>query len=380
MDSTNNVSEYMCPKNETEFKEITDRIVSNRFFRKFSQAVWGDTPIEKTGALVKSLSNTDEFQYEVIKPFIYNMLSVTSDGFTYSGTEHLEKGKGYLFVSNHRDIVVDPLLLEYVMMDNGMPTTDITIGNNLLGVQFLVDLARLNKIFRVVRNSKSIKDYMLNSMLLSKFLRDAIAQGRSAWIAQRNGRAKDGNDLTDRGLVKMLDMSASSKDVVVSYEQLHIVPLSVSYEIESCDYLKAFELYKTSVCGQYVKTKHEDMNSILTGVTQPKGHIHLSICEPLSCKDFDKMKELSKNDFQKVLADLIDRRIYDSYRLFPFNYVAHDIRSGIDRFIDKYDRSDVEAFQKRLEILKSKAEGMDYERLRSIFLGIYANPVDKKDN
>ncbi len=381
MENSNSVSEYMCPRDEAEFRAIIERVTSNRFFKFFSQAVWGPTPLDKTRALMKSMNGVDDFQQRVMRPFVGNLLAMTSKGLTYSGLEHLERDKGYLFISNHRDIVVDPLLLEYVLMCNEMPTTDITIGNNLLHMQFLVDLACLNKIFRVVRDSKSIKDYLANSMLLSRFLRSTVAEGRSVWIAQRNGRAKDGNDLTDRGLVKMFDMSDGTKDFVASYEKLNIVPVSISYEIESCDYLKTMELYKTRDGGHYVKGRHEDMKSILTGAMQPKGRIHMEFCKPLSHEDLVALGEGSKNGFQNALSELLERRIMDSYKLFPFNYVAHDLRSGAAVYADQYTAEEHDEFLARLEVLKgmASAEGADYEAMKEIYLGIYANPVDNKN-
>ena len=144
MENSNSVSEYMCPRDEAEFRAIIERVTSNRFFKFFSQAVWGATPLDKTRALMKSMNGVDDFQQRVMRPFVGNLLAMTSKGLTYSGLEHLERDKGYLFISNHRDIVVDPLLLEYVLMCNEMPTTDITIGNNLLHMQFLVDLVLLH--------------------------------------------------------------------------------------------------------------------------------------------------------------------------------------------------------------------------------------------
>ncbi len=376
MENRNNVSEYMCPQSEAEFMETINRVVSNRFFKLFSRAVWGDTSLDKTRGLMLSLHDVDDFQRRVMFPFITNVLHMSSDGFTFSGEENIEAGKSYLFVSNHRDIVVDPLLLQYVLMKLEMKTTDITIGNNLLNVGFLVDLARMNKIFRVVRDSKSIKDYMANSMMLSEFLRGDVKRGRSVWIAQRNGRAKDGNDATARGLVKMFGVSSPDKEFVSAYAELNVVPVSISYEIESCDFLKAAELYKTRDGEPYVKSRHEDMKSILTGVMQPKGRIHLTMGRPLTQEVLSALGQTTKNEFQNNLTDLIDRRIFEGYRLFPNNYIAHDMRSGSKRFADKYNGQDFASFQKRVATLKELSAGLDFDAMLGIFLGIYANPVD----
>jgi len=230
-------------------------------------------------------------------------------------------------------------------------------------------------MFKVERPGGNIKDFYKGSLHLSEYIRQVIVdQKESVWIAQRNGRTKNGDDKTDQGIIKMFCMS-NTTDKVAALTDLHIVPVSVSYEWESCDVLKAIELYE-SLNVKYIKKPGEDLNSILTGITQQKGRVHFQICPMLQEAELRELSNCSNNEYHKMVGQLIDRRIISSYRLWPNNFIAYDMLTDTNTFHTKYSDEERKAFAKRI----SKLERFDcnIDVLRNIFLKIYANPVRNK--
>lgn len=195
------------------------------------------------------------------------------------------------------------------------------------------------------------------------------------WIAQRNGRTKDGMDRTDQGIIKMFCMS-EAEDKIRAISDLHVVPVAVSYEWESCDILKTLELY-ASQYAPYTKKPGEDLNSILTGIVQPKGRVHFELCEPLSEVELCTLEPLTSNEYHKAVARLIDRRVVAAYRLYPNNYIAYDLRYGTQKYEDQYTDAQRQAFLDRLNML-NRYDTCDIDQLKDIFLGIYANPIVNK--
>jgi hypothetical protein len=271
--------------------------------------------------------------------------------------------------------MLDASLLQNVLVDNKMETAQITFGANLMMNPLVVDIGKSNKMFKVERPGGNIKDFYKGSLHLSEYIRQVIVdQKESVWIAQRNGRTKNGDDKTDQGIIKMFCMS-NTTDKVAALTDLHIVPVSVSYEWESCDVLKAIELYE-SLNVKYIKKPGEDLNSILTGITQQKGRVHFQICPMLQEAELREMSSCSNNEYHKMVGQLIDRRIISSYRLWPNNFIAYDMLTDTNTFHTKYSDEERKAFAKRI----SKLERFDcnIDVLRNIFLKIYANPVRNK--
>lgn len=232
-------------------------------------------------------------------------------------------------------------------------------------------------MFRVERPGGSIKDFYRSSMHLSRYIRHTITEeNESVWIAQRNGRTKDGNDQTDQGIVKMFCMS-NGENKIAALDDLNIVPVAVSYEWESCDVLKALELYQ-SQSGKYIKKPGEDLNSILTGILQPKGRVHFQACPPIRREELLQFNDSTNNEYHKQVARLIDQRILKAYRLWPNNYIAHDMRYGQQRYAAHYTEAEKQAFEQHLTTL----DRYEYDSLalKDILLGIYANPVDNIKN
>ena len=362
---------YITP----EIPPAMQRIAASEHFEKMSSYIFPDKEVEDVREMIRHIRTTDEFQLKVMYYVNQQIVHRSMTALSIDGLEQLNPQTNYLFVSNHRDIMLDSSLLQYLLHCNGFRTTEITFGSNLMNTQLVVDIGKANKMFKVIRSS-NIREFLKNSLHLSEYLRYTITEkGESIWIAQRNGRTKDGNDATDQGIIKMFCMSKSS-DLIRAIDELHIAPLAISYQIESCDILKTRELYLSQNGEKYAKHPCEDLNSILTGIQQPKGHVHLSFCQPVTSEEFEFDHKIP-NEFYKNVAALIDERIHSRYKLFNNNYIAHDLRSGKETFSAYYTKEDKEAFIARFHYMLEKIEG-DKDMLMSIFLGIYANPVDNQ--
>jgi len=357
---------------DEEIPAAMQRIVSDPYFPPVARYVYPDRTVDEVKEILLNCHNIHEFQITVMRQVNEQVIEHTTDGLTFGGIERLDPSKCYLFISNHRDIVLDSCLLMYLLYTNGHRIGEITFGSNLMKGQMVIDIGKSNKMFRVERGGNPRQMY-LNSLHLSDYIRYAITEKHeSVWIAQRNGRTKDGIDHTDQGLIKMLSLSGG-KDRVQALADLNIVPVSVSYEWESCDILKALELYASRDGKPYVKKPGEDLNSIITGITQPKGRVHIELCEPLTANDLSVIpSDYVDAQFRHDVADIMDKRICSAYRLYPNAYIAYDIRSGSNRFADRYTPEQYDAFKARLSELEKY--GTD-PVLRDLFLGIYSNPV-----
>jgi hypothetical protein len=230
-------------------------------------------------------------------------------------------------------------------------------------------------MFKIVRDGTP-REILINSMNVSRYMRYVVTQKKqSVWIAQRNGRSKDGNDKTEIAVLKMFTMS-SQKNFVENLLELNITPIAVSYEYEPCDCLKTREIY-ISRRQNYIKSENEDLGSIIHGIQQYKGNMHIAVCCPLNKNDLEECAKLSHSQKFKRLADIIDCRIYDGYHLWQTNYIAHDLRSGKDQFSAFYTIEEKEKFTTYMQQRLQAIEG-DPNELKEIFLGIYANPADAK--
>ena len=364
------------PYYEDEIPAAMKRIAASSSFPLLSSYVYPDEAVKDVRERVAGFKTVREFQQETMSLMNKRVIDLTISDFSCTGLERLSKDKSYLYVSNHRDIVLDSSLLQYFLNANGYDTTEITFGANLMMNQLVVDIGKSNKMFKVERPGGNIKEFYKGSKHLSEYIRYVIKEKKqSVWIAQRNGRTKDGNDSTDQGIIKMFCLS-EPEDKIKALADLHIVPVSISYEWESCDILKALELYESQYT-KYTKKPGEDLNSILTGIIQYKGQVHIEICQPISKAELRSLDSLTKNEYHKAVASLIDSRIHTAYRLYPNNYIAHDIRYGNTRYQDMYTAEQRMAFEHHLSKL-DKYDTCDMEQLRDIFLGIYSNPVDNK--
>ena len=359
------------PFHDSEVNAAMWRISDSVFFPEIAEYVFPDEPLEKVRRLMRSLQTCDEFQREVMNAAVCRTIQNSISHFSYSGLEYLSPGTRYLFVSNHRDIVLDSSLVQHVLFANGFPTTEITFGSNLMCMQLLVDIGRSNKMFRVERGGDS-RSFYRSSAHLSDYIRHTILEKqRSVWIAQRNGRTKDGCDVTDQGLVKMFSLSGAGRRFD-GLDELNIAPVSISYEWEPCDILKARELYDSRGC-RYEKKPGEDFKSILTGILQQKGKVHLAFTRPLSKEEFGEAGVSGGCELNRYVARLIDRRINDAYRLTSYNYLAADRLSGKSNYAGCYSQKDEALFDERISRLSQEHPVADPAALVEIFLGIYGN-------
>ena len=335
------------PYYEEEIPDAMQRIAESDVFPLLASFVYPTDPIEDVRARIRSFKTVSEFQHDTMRRVIEQVISRSITELTVSGMERLSPNKHYLFVSNHRDIMLDASLLLYYLVINGFDTTEITFGANLMMHPVVIDVGKSNKMFKVDRPGGDQKEFYRSSVHLSEYIRYTIKEkGQSVWIAQRNGRTKNGIDQTDQGIIKMFCMS-DSKDKIRALAELNIVPIAISYEWESCDILKALELYESQYT-KYTKKPGEDLNSILTGILQPKGRVHIAICQPIRIAELSAFERQTNNEYHKSVARLIDGRINIAYRLFPNNYIAHDILYGNTRYQSMYTEEEYASFCQHL--------------------------------
>ncbi|MBR5835542.1 MAG: 1-acyl-sn-glycerol-3-phosphate acyltransferase [Bacteroidales bacterium] len=373
----------------TEFKSIspyTDeeavvalgKLADHPLLSQFSLMFFPDQSPEFLKGIFKSLKSVDQFQELVMSRFVEWVLEQTVTEFTYEGIENIDPEKRFLTLSNHRDIIFDPAIVQLVLFRNNIPLTEIAVGDNLVSSETIEYLLRSNRMIKVVRGI-SARELYLSSQMLSKYIRVNVTNQRSSiWLAQRQGRTKNGYDTTEQGLLKMLDMSGSD-DFQKNFEELNITPMSISYEYEPCDILKARELL-ISRTQKYVKAEGEDLNSILVGIKQPKGNVHLTICKPLTAEEIAAAAACDKNERYQQIRHAVDVRVIDGYRLWKNNYMAYDMINESTKYADRYEQADVEKFSAYMQHQLSTVEPeLDKDELRKIFLEIYANPVVTKE-
>ena len=366
------------PFYDSEIPEAMERIAQSDYFPLLAQYVYPGQDIEKVKQLLRQFTTIRDFQLEVMRCVNEQVVARSTTSFHFDGIDALDPQKRYLFVSNHRDIMLDACLLQYALWQCGHETTEITFGANLMSSPLVIDIGKANKMFRVERGGTP-REFYKSSLHLSEYIRYCITEKhQSVWIAQRNGRTKDGIDQTDQGIIKMFGMSRP-KEPIEALAELNIVPVSISYEWESCDLLKARELY-LSRDTKYVKQPGEDLNSILTGIMQPKGAVHITCCPIITA---DELRAIAENrdvesDYNRAVARLIDQRIISAYQLTPNNYLAYDLLEGGNYYAEHYTPEQRQDFLRHVEKVGTLGIS-DTDTLRKILLGIYANPIKSKN-
>jgi len=306
----------------------------------------------------------------IIEKYLDRLIETTTDGLTQSGLDALDPGKAYLFISNHRDITMDPALVNYMLYHHGFDTLQIAIGDNLLKRPFLSHLMKLNKSF-IVKRSVQGRDKLAASKQLSAYISHCVRSGQSVWIAQREGRAKDGVDKTESAVIKMLHMAMREADkasLADTVNELHIVPVAISYEFDPCDGAKASELQAIDSTGRFVKDDNTDVQSILTGMIGKKGAVHVSFGEPLVVQD---------SISAEGVAELIDRQIVGNYKLHLVNWLAlarlQPDAVEESELAARFEVSATAVAAKRQE-LEQRLQALPAE-LHPYVLGMYVNPV-----
>jgi 1-acyl-sn-glycerol-3-phosphate acyltransferase len=354
------------PYNDEEVPAALARLAADHDFidmiAKYNLPKWLGRLTAITRPLVKTylknkwqkVNSVESVQKEVAK-YLEKLVKQTTSNVTYSGLDKLDKQGAYLFISNHRDIALDPALMNWGLHQHNMNTVRIAIGDNLLQVPFITELMRLNKSFIVKRSTKAPKEMLKALTHLSSYIYDSLQSGHSIWIAQKEGRAKDGVDQTDPALLKMLQLKGRKLKLPFDeyVRELKIVPVSISYQFEPCAIAKAKELVHKREYGEYIKADGEDIESIVEGMRSDKGHVHVSFGEPIK----------QSIDTPEELAVLIDKQIIQQYYLHPSNYIAAGKKSEVSEQQEK-------EFQARLDCVPGE--------LQQQVLSIYAEPLNRK--
>ena len=350
-------------------REFLEAICALKFKRASSWMGWSLRALVRM-ALRRELAGVNDVQglQQVIERYMTRMIEDSTAGFSVSGLEHLDPNKAYVFMSNHRDIALDPAFTSYALFNNGFDTARIAIGDNLLTKPYVSDLMRLNKSFIVKRSARGPREILKAYRNLSAYIRHSLQQESvSIWIAQREGRAKDGCDRTEPAIIKMLAMSQDKQhESFADYIRgLNLVPVSISYELDPCDTLKATELHLLAEHGSYEKSEYEDVASIATGIAGDKGQVHVAFGQPLA----------GNYDGPDAVAAELDRQIISNYALHATNLYAYRALHGDDAVlpaaVSTIGGACTEAeFQQRMQALPAGA--------RKYALGIYANAVTSK--
>lgn len=324
---------------------------------------------------LKRTHSIRDFQINFAYKAVKKVLEKSSDGLSTSGFEKLEPNASYLFISNHRDIILDTSLLNVCLHEHGLVMTASAIGDNLVKKDFLKTLSKLNRNFLVQRGLPP-RELLESSKLMSEYISQLLLrENRSVWIAQREGRTKDGNDATHTGVLKMLAMASDEANMLDYFKKLKIVPVSISYEYDPTDALKMPQLMAEANAEKYIKDKNEDFITLLSGIIGQKKRIHIHVGEVLTNEIDTIASEFDNTNKQiQALAQVIDDSILQTYKLWPTNYIAYDLLFKTDQFKAFYTENEKSLFERRLEMRIDETNPQMVEG----FLAMYANPVVNK--
>ena len=364
------------PYGGDEVTLVIQRLFKNPRLREYMTQFFPEIEWESFKSRILPVKNIDDIQFEIVKPLITALAERNSTSLTGAGFENISKNTPHLYISNHRDIILDVTVLNILLMNKGFITTEIAIGDNLMLSPWIEDVVRLNKSF-IVKRSVSGRQMLEVSRHLSQYIHFAVkSKKESVWIAQREGRAKDSNDRTQDSLLKMLAMGGD-KDFLENIRELNITPVSLSYEYDPCDFLKAKEFQQKRDDPEFKKSRLDDLVNMQTGLSGFKGNIYVKVGNPINHQLQKPDRNLNRNELAALTARLIDTEIFLNYRFYPVNYIAYDRLWGKDFFKGKYTSEDEKVFdtylQKQLE--KIDLPDKDIPFLTGKMLEMYANPV-----
>ena len=365
--------------NPEELPQVYSRLIADGQFKAVVGKVFPQVPFEALAAKLMQCKTNLDFQVAFCYPFLKDLLAKASKGCDID-ISAIDTNSRYTFVSNHRDIVLDSALLDVMLIDAGFKTTcEIAIGDNLLAAPWIEDLVRVNKSF-IVKRSAGIREMLTNSRTMAEYMNLVINEKHdNIWIAQREGRAKDSDDRTQESIIKMMAMGGNGS-ITERLQQLHIVPVAISYEYDPCDWLKAQEFQLKRDVEGWKKTKADDVLSMQTGIMGYKGRIHYH-CAPCIDSFLAYIPEdTPKADIFRIIAEHIDRGIHANYRLYPNNYIAIDMLEGGQRMAEHYTPEDKATFEKYLagQLAKISIPNKDEAFLTERMLTMYANPALNK--
>lgn len=373
----------IAPFDDCDFQNRMTQLVKEPGFEHAIKYVMPDVDYQKFAENLLTIKTKAEFQSKIMSQFLEMLAAKTTTGLSISGIENLQGDKRYTFITNHRDIVLDASFLNVLLLRNNIPTTEVAIGNNLLIFDWISDLVKLNKSFIVKRDLKMLKA-LEAAKQLSGYIHHAINEKHeSVWIAQREGRSKDSNDLTQESLIKMMAL-AGGGSMVENLKQINLVPVSISYEYDPNDYLKAREFLMKRNNPDFKKSQRDDLFSMETGILQPKGHVHFSVGNVINSSLEEIATESDKTVIVKHICKAIDDSIHQGYCIYPINYIALDKLEKTQQFTEYYTDEDVESFEKYIQSQLAKVDDIpdlnddDMQYMHEMMLSMYANPLKNK--
>lgn len=368
----------IAPYDDNQYREKLATLVAEPGFEHAVKYIFPHTDYNEFASKLLKVSNRDEFQYNVMGPFLEMLVEKTTDGLTCDGLENISDGHSYTFITNHRDIVLDASFLNLCFIRRKMPLTQVAIGNNLLIYDWITDLVKLNRSFIVKRDVRMV-DALEAARHLSDYIHYVVGtRHESVWIAQREGRAKDSNDVTQESLIKMIGL-APGDDVKQNILDAHLLPVSITYEYDPNDYLKAREFLLKRRDPGYKKSQRDDLFSMETGMLKFKGRVHMHIGESIN-PALEAYPGQTRLEVVKESCRLIDRSIHCGYKIYPCNYIAFDEIEGSSRFTGHYTADDMASFDKYINTQLDKVDIEDVtaeERnfMREMMLNMYSNPL-----
>ena len=364
------------PWEPEDLPEVFDRLLANDQFKQVLAYLYPQVPLEMIAQKLKACKTNLDFQLAFAYDFVHGILKKAATGCEMDCSS-LDNTRNYTFISNHRDIVLDSAILYVMLIENKFKTTcEIAIGDNLLSLPWVKDLVRVNKAF-IVERALSMRQMLMSSKRLSDYMHFAIKEkNENIWIAQREGRAKDSNDRTQKSILQMMSMGGEGS-IIERLKQLHLVPLSISYEYDPCDFLKAKEFQQKRDHAEWKKGPTDDLVSMQTGIFGYKGHVHYHAA-PCLDEYLDSLDpDMPKQDIYNKVAAYIDQQIHRNYRLYPGNYVALDMLEETEAYTDQYTAEDKAKFEEYIQgqLAKIDLPNKDEAYLKERLLTMYANPV-----
>jgi len=376
METTTDLFDDIRAFHDGEVPDTIAELLSDTYFRRAVEPFIKPFSWEQFSTAMSACKSINDFQRTIIHPVMHKLIERTTTGMNGYGWENLDEQNDHLFISNHRDIVLDAAFLNMLMFDKGKPTTEIAIGDNLLIYPWIEKLVRLNKSF-IVKRGVNVRQMLEVSTHLSHYIHHTVCERHQpVWIAQREGRAKDSDDKTQVSLLKMLTLHDSTHPLE-TLKQLQIIPVSISYEYDPCDYLKAKEFQLKRDNPAHKKSNSDDIENMITGIMGFKGNVHFRFGHCINPLLNTLPANTPRNEMLEKVATIIDREIYHNYSFFPFNYVAYDMMTGTGRFSSEYTAEDKRKFEEYLhtQINKIEIPRKDDAFLREKMIEMYGNTV-----
>lgn len=370
----------IAPFEDEQFAEKMEKLLQDPGFENAIRYILPDADFNQLAALLRTIRTKEEFQQKVMLSILERLEKSTTAGVTDSGMDRIDPLKPRLFISNHRDIVLDASFLGLVIIRRGLPAQEVALGDNLLIYDWIENLVRLNKGIIVKRNLRLTKA-LEAARQLSGYIHYCIGEkSESVWIAQREGRAKDSNDVTQESVLKMLALSGRSDNIASRLIELNITPVAISYEYDPNDYLKASEFLARRRDPEFKKSQHDDLKSMETGLLTYKGRVHFAICKEINPELEPFTGSTDKVEIIRTACNLIDNEIHSNYCIYPINYYAFDQSEHTTRYADEYTPEMAEEFDRYFNSQLDKVKLPDITAEERAFmldsmLKMYANPL-----